>query len=509
MKMNQLKIGVILSYATQAVHILSGLLYTPIMLRLLGQSEYGLYQLVNSVVSYLSLLSLGFAASYVRFYSRYKVRRDVHGIANLNGLFMVIFVIIAIVCILCGIVMVYNAKAIFGNGLTETELSKAKVLLGIMVFNMAATFINSVFSSIITAHEKFFFQKLVSFLKVLFNPFITLPLLIMGCGSVAMVVVTTGLTITALLADTVFCLKKLKVRFVFRSLDFSLFKEMWGFTFFLFVGMIVNQVNWSIGKFLLGRMIGTVAVAIFGLAAQLNSMYLTLSTSVSNVFIPRVNNMVAKNEDKNELNKLFIKVGRIQFLILGLIITGYIIFGKEFIGFWAGQGYDEAYIIGLFLMVPVTVPLIQNLGIEILIAKNRHKTRAMVYLLVAVFNVLISVPCIKRWGASGAAVGTAISLIAGNVFFINWYYHKKMELNMITFWKSIFGIFVPMAIAAVLGVVTKRVLMRSEGVVCLLLAIIVYCIIYLLMIWFFGMNVQEKNLLIKPLEKVRKKLCRR
>ena len=54
MKIDQRKAGVLLSYAGEIIKILVNLVYTPIMLRLLGQSEYGLYQLVYSVVSYLS-----------------------------------------------------------------------------------------------------------------------------------------------------------------------------------------------------------------------------------------------------------------------------------------------------------------------------------------------------------------------------------------------------------------------------------------------------------------------
>lgn len=60
---SQRKAGVILSYVSEIIRILSALLYTPIMLRLLGQSEYGLYQLIHSVVAYLGVLSLGFTAS--------------------------------------------------------------------------------------------------------------------------------------------------------------------------------------------------------------------------------------------------------------------------------------------------------------------------------------------------------------------------------------------------------------------------------------------------------------
>ncbi|MBO4941350.1 MAG: polysaccharide biosynthesis protein [Clostridia bacterium] len=508
MKINQLKAGAILSYATQGVHILTGLLYTPVMLRLLGQSEYGLYQLVYSVVAYLSLLSLGFGSSYVRFFSRYKVKEQNHEVEKLNGMFMTIFSVIAAICILCGGVMIKNAESIFGDGLTVDELHKTRILLAIMIVNMAVTFINSVFSSIMTAHEKFFFQRLVKFLRELFNPFLTLPFLFMGYGSVAMVAITTILSVSGLVADGFFCIKKLKVRFRFSAFDFSLFKEMWRFTFFIFLGMIVDQLNWSVDKFLLGRMIGTSAVAVYGVAAQLNTLYITLSSAVSAVFIPRVNFIVAKNVDNSLLTDLFIRVGRIQFLVLGLVVTGYIVFGKEFIALWAGKGYSEAYLIGLLLMIPATVPLVQNLGIEIQRAKNMHKARAVVYLLVAIGNVFVSIPCIKKWGTSGAAVGTAISLTIGNILFMNWYYHKKMRIDVFLFWKRLMGLLGISAICVGLGKFAKMFFLIPESLGSLIVVILFYCVIYAGLIWLFGMNISEKNLLLKPLEKVRNKLCK-
>lgn len=100
----------------------------------------------------------------------------------------------------------------------------------------------------------------------------------------------------------------------------------------------------------------------------------------------------------------------------------------------------------LLLIIPVTVPLIQNLGIEIQRAKNMHKARAVVYLAIAIANVLISIPLIKLMGPTGAALGTAISLIAGNAIFMNWYYHARIGMNMIYFWKEI-AKFIPALIA--------------------------------------------------------------
>ncbi len=115
MKVNQRKAGVIISYVGQFIHILTGFIYTPVMLRLLGQSEYGLYQLVYSVVSYLSLLSLGFSASYMRFYAREKAEDNNDGVARLNGMFLLIFGAIAIICLLCGYVMLNNIIAYFSS----------------------------------------------------------------------------------------------------------------------------------------------------------------------------------------------------------------------------------------------------------------------------------------------------------------------------------------------------------------------------------------------------------
>ncbi|MDO5397157.1 MAG: oligosaccharide flippase family protein [bacterium] len=501
MRINQLKAGVILSYATQTIHILTGLIYTPIMLRLLGQSEYGLYQLVYSVISYLSLLSLGFGSAYMRFYSRYKVDDDENGIAQLNGMFFVIFSVIAVVCLICGGVLVLNAKVILGNGLTENELYKARILMAIMVVSLACSFIKSVFSSIVIAHEQFFFQRVVEFLSMLLNPFLTLPLLIMGFGSVAMVTVSAALTFASLIINIFYCKRKLKTKFIFKSFNFALLKEMWIFTAFIFVGDVVNQINWSVDKFLLGRMSGTIAVAVYGVAGQLNSMYMSLSTSVSSVFTPRVNLMVAKENNNEKLTELFSRVGRIQFMILALVISGYVIFGRSFIHIWAGEEYGDSYRIGLFLLLPVTIPLIQNLGIQIQMAKNMHKFRSVTYLVIAVSNVFLSIWCINKWGTVGAAIGTAVSLILGNGILMNWYYYKKVGINVLYFWKQIIKFAPSITIAVIFGVIINKIFDTST-LIYLAVAIALYCLVYAVSIYFMGMNRSEKDLIKKPLEKI-------
>ena len=504
MKINQRKAGVILSYAGEIVKILVNLIYTPIMLRLLGQSEYGLYQLVYSVVSYLSLLSLGFGSSYLRFYSRYKAQKDENGVAKLNGMFMIIFCSISVICVLCGSVMIGNIRGIFGTGLTNAEYETARILMGMLIINLAMTFPNSVFNCSITANEKFLFQKFLILLQNIFSPFLTLPLLIMGYGSVGMVSVTTFLTFVLLLSNIFYCFKKLHIRFEFKKFQAGLLKEMWVFAFFIFLNQIIDQVNWSVDKFLLGRFAGTTAVAVYGVGGQINTMYQQFSTSISNVFVPKVNRIVAESNDNNQLTKLFARVGRIQFIVLDLILSGFIFFGYPFVKMWAGEEYGASYAVAILLIVPVTVPLVQNLGIEIQRAKNMHKVRSIVYLFIAIANVFVSIPLIKLMGPAGAALGTAISLFAGNIIFMNWYYHARIGMNMIYFWQEI-AKFIPALIApCVVGIAIMK-FVNITGLVKLGVFAGIYAAVYGLSMYFLGMNEEEKQLVMGPIRKIIRK----
>lgn len=162
---NERKAGAILSYLSIGIGSLVSILYTPVMLRLLGQSEYGLYNLVKSVVAYLGLLNFGFGSTYIRYYSKFKAEEDQENIAKLNGMFLIIFSAIGFIAILAGLLLVFNTETIFGSELTTNELSRAKILMTILVINMAISFPNIVFNSHITANEKFIFQKFLQIVK--------------------------------------------------------------------------------------------------------------------------------------------------------------------------------------------------------------------------------------------------------------------------------------------------------------------------------------------------------
>lgn len=485
--------------------MLINLIYTPVMIRILGQSEYGLYTLVGSVVSYLSLFSLGFSGAYLRFYSRYATRNDKVGVARLNGMFLVLFMVMSITALVCGMILSCFTESIFGSNLTSAELQKAEILMRFLVVNIALTFPSSVMDSIISSQEQFLFQRIVTLAGIICNPFICLPLLLCGYGSVAVVAVTTFITFTKLFVNSWYCIKKLHIKFDFSHFNLSLLKEMSGFSFFLFLNMIIDQINWSVDKFILGRVSGTTAVAVYGVGAQINSLYLGFSSSISSVFSPRVNRIAACNSKSMcaDFTELFIKVGRIQSLILLLIVSGFVIFGEYFItDIYTTEEYKDAYAVALLLIIPATIPLIQNIGIEIQRAVNKHNVRSVIYIIMAVVNTIVSIPLATAFGPIGCAMGTAGSLLIANGLIMNVYYHKAIGIDIIAFWKSIISLCKGMVIPVLVGYLIMRYI-TFDSIISFVFCILIYTCIYAISMWLLGMNSYEKDLIRKPLEKIR------
>ncbi len=500
---NQLKLGVVLTYITLAIQMIVQLVYTPVMINLIGQSEYGLYTLVGSVVSYLSLLSFGATGAYLRFYMRYRKKDDSEGVAHLNGLFLVVFIIMSIVALIAGFILAGFSPQVFGDKLTAEEQDKAAILMYVLVFNIALTFPSSLFESIVSAHEQFVFQRTLNMLSVLFNPLICLPLLLTGFDSVAIVVVTLVISVLKLIVNVLYCVTRLNVGFRFGRFDFRLLKEIVVFSFFLFLNMLIDQINWSVDKYILGRVSGTNEVAVYGVSATINSAFLCFSTAISSVFSPKVNAIVAENKSNmlERLDDLFIKVGRLQFMVLGLIASGFVVFGRYFVtNIYVTAEYENSYYSALFLILPSVIPLIQNVGIEIQRAVNKHKFRAVIYLVMAVVNVIISIPLGIRFGSVGAAIGTCFSLVAANGVLMNIYYSKALGINITAFWKNMANVFRGMIIPLFFGVFIMNCI-RFEGIKEFLLWALAYAVVYCFSVFLFGTEKYERDMVLKIFKK--------
>lgn len=494
MKKNQIKAGAILSYISLFLNNVIGLVYTPFMLRMMGKSEYGLYSLVASIVGYLTVLDLGFGNTLIVYTSKLKAQGKEKETYRLNGMFLILYSIVGVVCFLIGLFLYFSTDKIFANTMSVEELEKAKVIMLILIFNLAITFPFSIFSSIITAHEKFTFTKIINIIRALLMPCVMVPLLFMGYKSIAMVVVQTILNIMCLLTNMIYCFIKLKVKISFRGFDFKIIKDIFSHSFYVFLGIIVDKIYWNTDQIIIGANSSTEEVAVYNIGSQLNNYFITFTGVISSLMLPKVTQIINSAKNDKEINDIYFKVSRLQFFIGSLILTGFIIFGRKFIEIWAGTGYDNSFIIAILLMGSIYLNLIQNVRVQILYAKERHKFKSILYLIMAIVNVIVSIPMTKLYGGIGAAISTAIITLLGNTIIIGIYYAKVIKLDIIGFMKQIELI---SCVYIILVVVFSGVIgyLQLNSIIYYILLGIIYFIIFFVLTYFISMNEYERGII--------------
>lgn len=500
--MNQRRWGAILSYVNIIATIIVGLVYTPIMLRLLGQSEYGLYSLMGSLVGYLSVLDMGLGNTIVRYTAKNRADGTAKTEAQLNGLFLLIYSIIGVITLTVGLVLYANIETLFGATLSSGEMSRARIMMLLLIGNVAVSFPLSIFSSIMQAYERFIFLRVTNILRVLLNPLLVLPFLYWGYGSVMMVVVSTILNLACLLANLQYCFRYLHVRFCRGKFEKSFLLEIAGYSFFIFLNAIMDKVYWGTGQFVLGIVSGTMQVAVYAIAMQFMMMYMNFSTAISGVVLPKVTMMVANHVKTSELTDMMIRIGRLQYLLVGYIFIMFVLVGSDFIQLWAGPSYVSAYPIVILLMAALLIPLVQNVGIAILQAMNLNRYRMTAYTICAGIALVASFPLAYTFGGIGCAVATAASLFISTGIIMNRYYANVVHLDVIKFWKNIFSMSKGMAALLVLGCVLRYGMSISLSWRNFILLVIIDTLLYAGIMYFWCMNVSEKSLCQQAIRKI-------
>lgn len=430
---SQRRAGVILGYANIVVKNLVNLVYTPMLLSFVGQADYGVYQTSNSFVFSLSLLSFGFSQAYVRFYTRKRARGE--DVRVLNGVYLVLYSVVSAVAFLLGLGFAASAGTLFSASFTPDEVGLAQTVMSIMAGSIAVTLFNSVFDAYVLAHEEFRFQQSRQMLTTLATPFCAYALLCLGFGVVGVAVAQFAVNVVLLSLNASFCLGRLKMRFDVRRFDNGLFRAIAAFSAWVFANQVCELVNQNVPNVLLGALTSASSVAVFAVSLQIRSVFYSLSTTMSSVFTPKINSIVAESDDNAELTRLMARVGRYQAILFCWVFGGFVLLGRFFVDRWAGPGFSDAYWLVLAMTAPLIIPLTQNTGVEIQRAKNMHRARSVCYLAMALINLALTALLAPSIGYWAPVLGYVAYVVLGTGLFMNWYYQRRVGLDMVRFWR--------------------------------------------------------------------------
>lgn len=500
MPLNQKKTGVVLSYVMLISNVLVKFIYTPFLLDKLGQEEYGLYSLVISIIGYLTILDMGFGSAIVRYTIKYKTENNKSKLHRLYGMMSLLYLIIGFIALFICIAIYCNVANLFNESMSASEINKMEIMILLSGVNLLFCFPLQIASSILISYERFIFRNLVNLIKTLLLPvcmvlFITL----YDFKSVGLIIIVSIFNLLTYLSFYIYAYKKLDFKLSLRRIDVSLMKSIFTFSSSMFLLMLFEQVQFHSGQFFLGMYYGTKEVAVFGVATIFILNFRSISTSITNVFMPSfVSNVFQQNDET--LNSLIFKVSRIQTYVLLLTMLNYIFFGVDFIELWAGEKYKEAYTVSLIVMLPMTVAALLDFGYMIQIAKKELTYRIFTLFssfLFAFLFVFISAGITLF----SYAVIMGVSIIMGQIIFMSIYIVKHLKLDLLKVVFNVIKISIYPICFAVLYFFcikySKVIYGLDNGAIGLVIHLLLFNLIIILIYWFLCFSNEEKRMLLK------------
>ena len=177
----------------------------------------------------------------------------------------------------------------------------------------------------------------------------------------------------------------------------------------LFLPQVAISLYVTLDRTMLGALSSTNDVGIYDQALKIINILLTLVTSLGSVMLPRVSGLLS-NGDHKAVNKMHELSFLIYNLVIFPIIAGLLIVNKDFVSFFLGKDFQEAYLaIAIMVFRMFFIGWTNIMGIQILIPHNKHREFMLSTTIPAVVSVGLNLLLIPPFGFVGASIVSVLT----------------------------------------------------------------------------------------------------
>lgn len=495
----QVKIGSIIGYINMVVSAVVAIIYIPILTKGIGNSEYGVYQLMGSLVAYFTTTYTSLNASVLKNYAETLHKEEIEQ-QNVLAISRIIFRIISIIIILISIPVGFAFSFLYSSSLTNHELQEASVMFAMLIANILIYLNNNVYSAAIQAHERFVFRKCLDLISQCLQPLIVIACIRKLPYAATIVFIQICMNIAVSLSNYLYAKHRLKIIIKYHHRDNYLIKKILSLSISVLGVAFADQIFWKVDQLILGKLYGTEVVASYSISTQINSMYINIGTVVGGMILPAIISIV-HNGDVVLLEKRFKQLGRFQSYILSFVLFGMLLYADELMKLLYKDYNGAMFSVLILLSIPYTIDLIQNAGNAILQAKNMYSFRAKIMLSAAFINIGLTIVLSHKLGMIGAALATAITIIITSGILMNLVYSRCVNIRVSDFWKDIIPIWMKLCPVLLLGRIIKTIDVFDNQILTFVVHCILYIIVFLSLLMTFGIEINDKRIFIGKLRK--------
>lgn len=414
------------SYAHIVFSVLMNIMYIPIALHYLGAERYGIWIVLQTFVSFLTIANFGIPTAVTNLMAQS------NNYEEKGGLFLKGFKILSIVCftlLLLGILFFFGAftyTSWFENFTYEIRLSSI-ILIVFFILRIPFQISNAVFIS----DNKVYLSKIFEFLTIFIN-FVSLLTLIYFKQNLIFLSILSGASLLLLnIASFIFAAKIAKIDNIFKFENTIEALTIYKPGISLFAAGMGSLIVWNTDNIIVSRYLDYQAVSVYSTSFRLFSFSFMAFGLFFGVIIPYYGRYFSEKNWKKLQGLFNFNIILIPFIGVCVWLMGWL-FAKDIIFLWLGDyklygGSLLYFFLGAYGLVFAYVCVMSNLLTTLNLLKG------LIYLTVfeAIVNLLASITLVKLIGVEGVALGTLIGTVCVPLVFLPFLIDKNKDLEFL------------------------------------------------------------------------------
>ncbi len=383
----------------------------PVIVRALGKYDYGIWEIVFSVVGYMVLMDIGVKSAITRYVARYYAMQDEKGLRKLfNSSLFFMGLIGAIALIIFALWAFLNPEILAEKG---SDSYRYVIFLLIIGLQTSISFPGYVAESFHEGLQRHYLTNAVTLANLLVGSSVAFVLLNRGFGMLTLALINAiGISIKYIIYFGLLYRPQYgNFRFERSDISWELLKELFIFGYKNFIRAIAAMVSDCSDSIVIGAFLGPAAVPFYVIPGRLAAYTRDIVRSITKPFMPYFSDLDARRDKGKAIQVLTVASKYVVGAVVPFFGTLFFLF-FSFLTRWMGAEYAEKGRWVLFLLIGgYGLSLLNPFSHDLLIGIGRHGMLAKIRVAMAVFNLILSIILVQYFNIEGVALGTLIPVI--------------------------------------------------------------------------------------------------
>lgn len=428
----------------------------PVIVHALGNYDYGIWEIVFSIIAYMELLDFGLIPAIVRNVARFYAINDKEELHKIYSSSLAFFVPGGFLMATGLVLFSLWAPDVFVKSPDPQSLKYTWFFL-IISMQVIFVFVGSVFDCFLEGLQLYSLRNIITILFSIIGSSVIYVLLKNGGGLLSLAIVNAcGYSLKFILYGFLLSTRKFG-GFIFNKQNISrkTLNALLSFGLKSFVWAISLRIATLTDPLIIGAVLGAAVVPFYMIPNNFISQARSLVWSVTRIYLPVFSGLDAK-EEKDKSRKLYYNASRFMLGFILPLISGICILGPSFLSCWMGPEYAENGAMVLYIIAAAyLIQWLNPFSRRFLTAIDRHEILARVGIIGAMVNLGLSFVLVHYIGKEGVALATLLPILLVEPYLL-YKTCQEMGCSIVQYSRNVF---LPVLLPSILFIVSLKIIM--------------------------------------------------